>query len=644
MVVDGDLDPRLAGAGLPRQPQRFLAQRLDGEFMRILEIEKCRRFAQALHGVAPEFVRGDASGFVNEHQAGDGADGVGHVGVGRDDRLGPEFFRRFGQKEADRRADADHGPAQFDADPIAARSAAQHVLDQGARGAGGAERVSVGFLVQLFFQQLDGQRIDGLAKHPFEQFLDADAKQPRGQPGNALGRFVVPKRQPARGVQHVGRRQRGALDGMPGFEALQRQFAKTAAQNPLRQFGERVRPLLEQAQRQALVIAEVQIAPAVAQGYDFHSLGGTGEIVGVPLQPVQRAGATAVAPRHPSHGRHPAGADGDLAALEGDQAVAAQAHGAHVQGADMRFPAADHRPFGANPHFAVLDAGGVGRRAADIDHDGVLPARQIARSGDAGRRTGQDGFDRPLDGRFDAHQRAVAAHDHHRRRDAAPAQRIAHLFEQRPQAGDDAGIERGRDGAQTVIQPLGDIVAANDRHSGFLAHDVAHLDFVRGIVVAGVAGDGEGFDLVLFHHRAGGAANLIRIDRRDFRSVDFHLSVQHGQRAIVDIARFVEPIRRQHQQADLLALAFDDGVGGQGGGERNQIDPGQMPIAQAVQRLADADREIPFGGQRLGLAQHFSAAKIVDHGVGVGAAGVDAEAQADLAAFLRRRAVGRIEN
>ena len=71
-------------------------------------------------------------------------------------------------------------------------------------------------------------------------------------------------------------------------------------------------------------------------------------------------------------------------------------------------------------------------------------------------------------------------------------------------------------------------------------------------------------------------------------------------------------------------MAFDDGIGGQRGGEADHGDLARSLRQNALHGARQADREIMLGGEGFGCGEH-ALVRIEEHRVGVGSAGVEAE-------------------
>ena len=258
-------------------------------------------------------------------------------------------------------------------------------------------------------------------------------------------------------------------------------------------------------------------------------------------------------------------------------------------------------------------------------------------AGHTGRRPGENGLHRALHRELLRHEGAVAAHHHHRRPDARLFQNGGDILQEPGQAGDDPGVVHRRLSAHLEIEQLGQFMAARDKPSGFRQKNAFDRQLVIRVDRAGIPGDGKRLDPLVVAHAAGDAADLGVIRRSQLFAGDIQAGRQHGLGRMDRFLIFVEARRRHEQQPDLLPVVFDNGVGGQRGGDRHELDLLDLPALQSGERFPDPDGKIPFGGQGLVFGQHLLRPEIIDHGIGVGAAGIDAQADMKLAHGRRRR-------
>ena len=83
--------------------------------------------------------------------------------------------------------------------------------------------------------------------------------------------------------------------------------------------------------------------------------------------------------------------------------------------------------------------------------------------------------------------------------------------------------------------------------------------------------------------------------------------------------------RADDDELGAPAFALDAGVGCKRRRKRHVLGQVQHVLGQGVERVADADREVLFGGEALALCQHLGGHGVVDDRVSVGAASVDSD-------------------
>ena len=314
-------------------------------------------------------------------------------------------------------------------------------------------------------------------------------------------------------------------------------------------------------------------------------------------------------------------------------AVAAQPDGAHVDGPHHGPPAPDLGALFGHPRTAVEQDAQVGRRAADVGQDEALQARQPLRAHQAGRRARQHGLDRAGCHRLGQRQRAVALDDHQRAGDLQLHHGPADGIDQRRDARDQAGVERGGQRTTRGVEGRGQLGRQGDRLAGAGHDQVAHGVFVRGIAHGKGRCDGKRVDLARDALQRGFERRQVQRHRRiavvvvaTGDDLDRDARKRLGYAGAFD-HRGIEA--HQHH-ADRAAMAFDHRVGGQRGGHRNQPDvAAAQPLRQLRHRLRDcfghADGEVALGGDGLGTGQHLVPVRLDDGGVGIGAAGVDTD-------------------
>ena len=158
--------------------------------------------------------------------------------------------------------------------------------------------------------------------------------------------------------------------------------------------------------------------------------------------------------------------------------------------------------FGGARRLAVLDHGGLGRRAAHVERDRIgKPERaRHAGAGDhAGRRTGFDRVGRLLARAVERHDAAVRLHDLQRRADADGAdvalERVEIVAHDRP----DIGAHHRRAGALVLADLRQDIGRAGhvDAVGNMLAHDLGDAPLVRRIGIGMQQRDRDGLRRLL---------------------------------------------------------------------------------------------------------------------------------------------------
>ena len=384
-------------------------------------------------------------------------------------------------------------------------------------------------------------------------------------------------------------------------------------------------------------IATRRIEPAMVQGEHLRGFRATAQPASVGVQIIEGGVEIPAVKAEPCQGGHTPGADPPFAGLVKNEAVPAQTLGLDIQGAHMGAHAADMRAAFAQPHPSVFQGRDIRGGAAHVDHHGIVQTGEVPGAGYTGRRPGENGLHRALHGEVLRHKRAVAAHHHHRCPDARLFKNGGDILQQPGQAGDDPGVVHRRLSAHLEIEQLGQFMAARDETAGFRHKNAFDRHLVIRVDRAGIPGDGKRLDPLVVAHAAGDAADLRFIKRRQLFAGDIRSSRQHGLRRMDHFLIFIEARRRHQQQPHLLPVVFDDGVGGERSGDRHELDLPDLAVLQSGERLPDSDGKIPFGGQRLVFGQHLLRPEIIDHGIGVGAAGIDAQADMKLAERRRRR-------
>ena len=364
-----------------------------------------------------------------------------------------------------------------------------------------------------------------------------------------------------------------------------------------------------------------------------------------PVHLAHRIGRQPAVQRLMHHGRmvHGQQRDGDQTARAKAQApvqtlgpqmhlaVAAQPGGAHGH----RF---DHRAVGANARALRIDLGqaaaqqgDIGGRATDIRHQRIGFARQPARAHNAGGRAGQDRLNGALAHHRCRNQRAIAAHHHQGRINADHCQMTLAGGDQPVDHADQPGVQHRRQRPFRPVELRGKFVRTGHGPPGHPADQGAGRHLV-GRIAGGKAGcHGKAHHLI--RQTRHGSFQRLQIQRAGFLpgmamptgQPDHRIAAQRlGQTAPVQIA----VIEADEDQRNPAALAFDQRIGGQRGGQRHQPhlarrNPG--PGQRRIHRTPDAQRQIAARGQRLGRADHPVCRLVHDHRIGIGAACVNTQ-------------------
>ncbi len=261
-----------------------------------------------------------------------------------------------------------------------------------------------------------------------------------------------------------------------------------------------------------------------------------------------------------------------------------------------------------------------------------VEAGEVTGADEARRRPRQDRLDRPGAGECRRDKCAVAAHHHQRGGDAAPFQESFGGGDQPVDHADEAGVEQRRQCAARPAEPGRQFVAGRHRQAGRLADQVAGGDLVSRVADGEIGADGEGRDGAAEFRQ--GRLERGQVERRGVAVDVVAAGAEHdrvaAERRLQPVAVEVGLGEADHHQRHAAALPLDQRVGGKRGGHRHQLDGGRLDLGRpedGVGGAGDADGQVVAGGQRLGLGQK-RAARLrpgrPQHGVGEGAAGVDA--------------------
>ena len=266
--------------------------------------------------------------------------------------------------------------------------------------------------------------------------------------------------------------------------------------------------------------------------------------------------------------------------------------------------------------------------SAHVDHEGGGAAGEAVGADGAGGGTGQEGFHWPGLGVGQRHNGAVAADDGDGGRDAALGNASVDGGEQPVDVRDEPGVEDGGGGAADGVERATDSSACDDGAVGQFGDDLGGPNLVLGVADGEVAGDGEGVDLVT--PALDGAAQGVFVEGGAFLAEDVVAARDEFQGGGVDavskaVAAEQVLVVADEEGADAAAEAFDGGVGGEGGGEGYEADLVGSDAAQSVDGGGYAGGEVGVGGGGFVPGDDAAGGGVERDGVGVGAAGVNAE-------------------
>ena len=330
------------------------------------------------------------------------------------------------------------------------------------------------------------------------------------------------------------------------------------------------------------------------------------------------------------------GVGADLAVA--DDGAAAHGDGHDVRHAEVRADAADLHVLAGLAREAVDQHADVRGGAAHVDDDGVRPAGQVRGAAEAVRRAGADGENREPQRVLQGHQRAVVLGEEEVGADAAPVQGPLQRARHVPRHAQQGAVEDG--GVLSLDQAQGADLVGHGQVD-VVAHDLAdHLGGGQLVAVAHRGEDaGDGHRIHRSAERLQEPADLVRVERDDLAAVQLDAAVDHRLAAGDDGLEVRGPgeeradrERRRgadaHDRHAVETLALQHGVGGVGGAQHDVADAAAIHVTRGedrVHRVLDALGHVRAGGG-LRLGQQAVVA-VQDHGVRVGAAHVDADAE-----------------
>ncbi len=176
-------------------------------------------------------------------------------------------------------------------------------------------------------------------------------------------------------------------------------------------------------------------------------------------------------------------------------------------------------------------------------------------------------------------------------------------------------------------------MAQHHRQIGHVGQGPGDALFVRVVERAEVAGHCHGVDLVPASQVADPGDDLGFFERGLFRALQVmpaaEVAIKRRAEASGQVVSLHQlgVVARQNER-DTPAATLGYGVGGERGGDGNQLDARRIVNRKLLQHGGHALRQVVPGGQRLGTGKDGAPVVVQQHAVGVGAAGVDAHHQA----------------
>ena len=174
-------------------------------------------------------------------------------------------------------------------------------------------------------------------------------------------------------------------------------------------------------------------------------------------------------------------------------------------------------------------------------------------------------------------------------------------------------------------------MAASDGATRDAADHLACGDFMRRVAGGKASGHGKAHDVVAQIQKL--RLKPGDVERGGFGSGMSVATIQKDHRIALQrlgqpAALHVASVKADEDQGDAPALAFDQCIGGERRGQRHQRhiacgNPG--PFESGIHRAANAQRKVLARGQRLGLADDGIRRLIDNHGIRIGAAGINTE-------------------
>ncbi|CPJ33725.1 Uncharacterised protein [Bordetella pertussis] len=284
----------------------------------------------------------------------------------------------------------------------------------------------------------------------------------------------------------------------------------------------------------------------------------------------------------------------------------------------------------------------VGGRAAHVEADHAVKARQLAgadHADDTAGRAGQDGVLAAETVRVG--QAAAGLHEHQ----AHARQLAAHLLDIAHENGRQIGIDHRGVAARDKLDQRTGLVRGRHLRKADLARDGGGALLMHALLPGVHEHDGDGADAIVehapqvgaqavlrqrAHHRAVGSEPFVGLDHRLVQHLgQLHVAVEQARPTLVGNAQRVAESPRGHQQG-ALALAFEQGIGRHRGAHLDALDlVGRHRLARRdAQQLADAGHRsvaVLLGVLRQHLGGHGGAVWPARHDIGERASTVNPE-------------------
>ena len=285
--------------------------------------------------------------------------------------------------------------------------------------------------------------------------------------------------------------------------------------------------------------------------------------------------------------QHPARSDGQaMAAEDPDLAVAAQANRIDLDRFDHRAPVTNHGAVKAEGRLAATHYGNVGGGATHVSHDGVTQAAQRAGAEQTGSGARQHRAHRALQRRRHVDQRAIALDHHQGGRHRMHRQGLLDRINQRLDVGNHPRVQGHGQSTTRRAQARCQLMAAGDGLVTQFFNPGAQLLLMGRVAHCKTGRDGKRADARRMAQDGRFGRRLIqrnsRMAPRVMATGQRHYGIgthQLKQPAGFDLGRLIAG----QQDTDRRALAFNDRIGREGGGQRHQHHLCQPVFGQPIQ-------------------------------------------------------------